>query len=562
MERRLAAILAADVVGYSRLMGADEAGTLAALRKLRAELFGPVVAGQRGKVIKSMGDGWLVEFVSSVAAVSCALQVQDRLAGHETIKLRIGVHIGDVVHEAEDIFGNAVNVAARLQEVSDPGGVAISEAVYSSLDGTLSPSFEDTGLQELKNIERPVQIWMRARQKDRQPDARGQDPGRGQGIGFPSLAIEPVSTSDDRPEVRELADALTSDLATYLGSSEWLMAATAELTDNQNFALRATLRSRQERLRLEARLIDSSGNEIWAEKYDGELADSFDWQDRVGEAVASTVLGLIRDVERQQLATKSIEEMSAEECLLYGILDWNVGDAEAVKRSLGFCRSAIEKDPTFIFAYGSALSFLFAGFHAGYKDAVAEFLPYYGEWLEKVSSLPSASAAEEICIALVLYQRHRDETVLRRKINELLRRAPFSALVLTWAGWGWVWLGEPERAIDCFRKFERLGRFHPHSEAVASGVALALVQAGRDEAVIEHAQKALEIMKDYPSLYRTLAAAYGHLGRREDASVMLSQLLRLLPDETISAIRKRSPFVDAPGPQRYFEGLRLAGLPE
>ena len=121
MERRLAAILAADVVGYSRLMGADEAGTLAALRKLRAELFGPVVAGQRGKVIKSMGDGWLVEFVSSVAAVSCALQVQDRLAGHETIKLRIGVHIGDVVHEAEDIFGNAVNVAARLQEVADPG---------------------------------------------------------------------------------------------------------------------------------------------------------------------------------------------------------------------------------------------------------------------------------------------------------------------------------------------------------------------------------------------------------------------------------------------------------
>ena len=307
MERRLAAILAADVVGYSRLMGADEAGTLAALRKLRAELFGPVVAGQRGKVIKSMGDGWLVEFVSSVAAVSCALQVQDRLAGHETIKLRIGVHIGDVVHEAEDIFGNAVNVAARLQEVADPGGVAISEAVYSSLDGTLSPSFEDSGLQELKNIERPVQIWMRARQKDRQPDARGQDPGRGQGIGFPRLAIEPVSTSDDRPEVRELADALTSDLATYLGSSEWLMAATAELTDNQNFALRATLRSRQERLRLEARLIDSSGNEIWAEKYDGELADSFDWQDRVGEAVASTVLGLIRDVERQQLATKSIE---------------------------------------------------------------------------------------------------------------------------------------------------------------------------------------------------------------------------------------------------------------
>ena len=315
-------------------------------------------------------------------------------------------------------------------------------------------------------------------------------------------------------------------------------------------------------MRLEARLNDSSGDEIWAEKHDGDLADSFGWQDRVGEAVARNVLGLIRDVERRKLATRSMEEMSAEECLLSGILDWNIGNVETVKRSLAHYRSAIDKDPTFVFAYSLAVSSMFAAVSAGYKNAVAEYLPHYKEWFEKVSSLPSPSAAEEITIALVRYQLHRDETALRRKIKKLLRRAPFNALVLTWAGWGWVWLGEPQHAIDCFRKFERLGRFNPFSEAVAGGVALACVQAGRDETAIEHAQKALEITRDYPSLYRALAAAYAHLGRREDASIALAQLLRLVPDESISYIRDRSPFTDSPTVRRYFEGLRMAGVPE
>jgi len=162
MERRLAAILAADIADYSRIVGDDEVGALAALRSFRAEVFGPTVAGHHGKIVKSMGDGWLVEFGSAVEAVNCAIQIQDRVSGHELLALRIGVHIGDVVHEEEDIFGDGVNVAARLEAWADPGGIAISDPAYSSLDGTLTPSFDDAGRQELKNIARPLRIWTKS----------------------------------------------------------------------------------------------------------------------------------------------------------------------------------------------------------------------------------------------------------------------------------------------------------------------------------------------------------------------------------------------------------------
>ena len=245
MVRQLAAILAADIVGYSALIGADQEGTLAALRTLRAEVIGPAVAGRRGKVVKSMGDGWLVEFASAVDAVTCAMQVQDRLAGHEVIRLRIGVHTGDVVHEEEDVFGDAVNVAARLEALADPGAVVISDAVHGALDGTLRPSFDDQGEQALKNIERPVRVWARG----------GGIAGGGRqddGTAIARLELVPVQVSDERVEVRELADALTNDLYTYLGHMSHTRARVTKTPSAEVWVLRPVLRSRGDRLRLES----------------------------------------------------------------------------------------------------------------------------------------------------------------------------------------------------------------------------------------------------------------------------------------------------------------------
>ncbi len=159
MERRLAAILAADVAGYSRLMGEDGAGTLGALRQLRTEILAPAVNGHRGKVVKSMGDGWLVEFASVIDAVTCAIELQERLTGHDIIKLRVGVHLGDITHEEEDIFGDGVNIAARLQEIAEPGGIVISDMARRSIDGKLAAAFVDLGAQDLKNIAEPITVY-------------------------------------------------------------------------------------------------------------------------------------------------------------------------------------------------------------------------------------------------------------------------------------------------------------------------------------------------------------------------------------------------------------------
>ena len=240
MERRLAAILAADIAGYSRMIGADEAGALAALRAFRAEVFGPTVAGHHGRIVKSMGDGWLVEFSSVVEAVNCAVQVQDRLTGHSLIALRIGVHIGDVVHEEEDIFGDGVNIAARLEALAEPGGIAISDSAYSSLDGTLTPSFDDAGAQTLKNIARPLRVWT----KVATPSAATISIERARSTGYPHLAIQPVATSDERTDVCELAEGLTGDLNATLAAVRWLVATVRERPNAVDYTLRCALRSR------------------------------------------------------------------------------------------------------------------------------------------------------------------------------------------------------------------------------------------------------------------------------------------------------------------------------
>ncbi len=203
LSRRLTAVLAADVVGYSRMMGADADGTLSSLRRLRTEVFGPSVAGHRGTVIKSMGDGWIVTFDSAVDAVTCAMRIQDKMSAEPDIRLRVGIHIGDITQEDEDVFGDGVNIAARLEALTQPGGVTISDAVFGTLDGTLRPAFDDTGEQALKNIARPIRVWSRGGAAVVARSAPGQKDS-----GFPKLHIKPVEVAGSEDALRQMADAL------------------------------------------------------------------------------------------------------------------------------------------------------------------------------------------------------------------------------------------------------------------------------------------------------------------------------------------------------------------
>jgi len=562
MHRRLAAILAADVVGYSSLMNEDEAATLSALRQLRTELFGPTFAGHQGKLVKSMGDGWLVEFASAVDAVNCAMQLQDRLAGHDRVKLRIGVHVGDVAHEDDDIFGNGVIVAARLEAFAKPGAVAISDTAYFSLDGTLKPSFEDAGEHMLKNIDRAVNVWTRAAPREAVLLETMSVLGIENRAGFPALTIKPVSTSDERPELRELADALTADLGTFLGATRWLMTSTQNDPIDEGYVLQAILRGRLDRVRLEVRLFEPVGRLYWSAKFDGDLTVSFDWQDEVSGEVAGGALAKILDLEKRKLLDKPLNDMTAQECNMRGLMEFEEVSRDSTAESLKYYAAAIDKKPGFAEAYSDAILMLLSAQAMGLTDVARLYMTRFDDWLRAAAPFAAASPMLELAIATVKYVRERDAARLRRAIRDALRQAPFASEVIWICGWGYVWLGEPEEALACFRKGERFFRFNPWAVAMLGGAAVACVQAGDDDEAVAYAHRGLEISTEYGAFYRALAAAYAHMGQHQNAAAALKEALRLVPDDSIASGRSRSGYADTAASRRYFEGLRLAGMPE
>lgn len=558
MQRKLAAILAADIVGYSALLGADQDGTLAALRSFRTEIFGPTVAGHHGKIIKSMGDGWLVEFGSAVEAVNCAIQFQDRLAGHPLIVLRIGVHIGDVVHEDDDIFGDGVNVAARLEAWAEPCGIAISDAAYSSLDGTLTPSFDDAGQQTLKNISRPVRIWT----KTATSVAATVQTERGLSTGYSHLSIIPVATSDDRADVQELADGLTGDLDEILAAARFLMVAVREQPRSNDYVLKIALRARGGRLRLEARLFDPTGKQIWAIKLDGDLADSFDWQDATSEAISRDVITRMLDAESDRLAHIPLANRTAEECLVQGFIQIRSGDERGMEDSISNYMLALEKDPECVDAYGEAIWWTYAGMTVGWERARPFYENHFQDWVTRSRHLTAQSSILDIGVALADFQSNSDITPLRNAISGALRRSASDSNVLSISAWSSLWCGDAATALDCFRKFERFGKHHPFSVASRGGCATAALQLGEDLQAISIATEGLQHSKTYPTFHAVLASAYALSDQPERATEALVKYRELVPDRTISSWKAMNDYGASAGGKRYFEGLRMAGLPE
>ena len=398
-----------------------------------------------------MGDGWLVEFGSAVEAVNCAVQVQDRLAGHSLIALRIGVHIGDVVHEDEDIFGDGVNIAARLEALAEPGGIVISDSAYSSLDGTLTPSFDDQGAKNLKNITRPVRVWAKAPE----PTSATADTVHMRSSGYPHLTIQPVATSDDRSEMLELAEGLTGDLDVTLAAVRWLVATVRQQPNAGDYLLKGALRSRGDRLRLESRLFDPGGTQIWASKFDGYLADSFDWQDSTGEAVALEVITTMLDAESDRLSRIPSDDRSSEECLVHGFMQFRLADAQSIVNSISSYMMAVEKAPDQADAYGEAIWTTYAGMTAGLKTVSPFYEKHFPEWIARGRQLRDRNPLLNVGIALVDFGSTTDVAPLRSAIANALRRAPSDAHVLMYVGWCSLWCGETSTARDCFRKFER-----------------------------------------------------------------------------------------------------------
>ena len=312
--RRLSAILAADVVGYSRMMGEDETRTLGALRRLRDETLSPAVAAHGGRIVKGLGDGWLVSFDSAAAAVQCAASVQGGLTADAPMCLRIGVHIGDVTFEDGDVYGDGVNVAARLESLAAPGGVAISDTVWSSLDGTLRSRFTDFGPQHLKNIASPVRVWaLGGAEIINESSAHGSSDA----ASSTSISIAPFVTSSHDADHLALAEGISEDLATELSRFRWLDVVQREDDSRARYELGGAVRGSGQRVRLTAHLTYApNGRRLWSERWDRTSDDIFVVQDELAAAVVACVSPEIDANEKSLVGARPVHTLTARELSL------------------------------------------------------------------------------------------------------------------------------------------------------------------------------------------------------------------------------------------------------
>jgi adenylate cyclase len=373
-KRRLAAIVSADAVGYSRLMGADEAGTLAAFRAHRAELIDPKIAQHGGRIVKTMGDGLLLEFASVVAATQCVIEIQQGMAernrcieAERRITFRIGVNLGDIIIEGEDILGDGVNVAARLQEIAEPGGVTVSDRVHEDVRDRLGFIFTDAGEKSLKNIARPVQVWRWLPDGPSAAVSASAVPPP-PASERPTVAVLPFESLSDDPEQHFFADGISEDIITalakfhsldvvgrntsfaYRGRSVGLKQVSEAL--GVRYILEGSVRKAGKRVRITAQLIDGAADRhIWAERYDRELEDVFQVQDEIIEIIVATLAHKVDSEETERRAQLARTDRDAYDCYLTGREYFFARTKAANDEALALMERAIELDPNFARAH-------------------------------------------------------------------------------------------------------------------------------------------------------------------------------------------------------------------
>jgi len=578
LDRRLAAILAADVVDYSRLMGEDQARTLDALRQLRGELFEPVVSEHKGTVVKRLGDGWIVEFPSVSDAVDCALRIHAGLAGHEIIRLRTGIHIGDVVFENEDVFGDGVNVAARLEELANPGEVLISDTAHQSLDGKAAAKFGDGNVHQLKNIARPVQIWRwslvsgtDAMSKGASEDVPLTLPDK------PSIAVLPFDNMSGDPEQEYFADGIAEDVITalsrfrslfviarnssfsYKGTSPDIRTVAQQL--GVRYVVEGSVRKAGNRVRITAQLIDAAtGNHLWADRFDGNLDDVFDLQDQITEQIVVAVEPEIGAQERERAQRRSTENLNAWElfqrALSHGYRINKYDSAEAIR----LFENATDLDPRFAAAYGH-LAFthwmaqvfglskdpdkVLAKAHAAAEQALAldpnEAMGHYAMGRMHIATGDSGMAMNEMRAAVA--------------INENFAFGHF--------GIGFVYHyaeGKSEDALPYIETALRLSPRDPARWMMQTISRAALRQAGRLGEAIAMGREACQGTNTGYMALTNLTASLARAGQVTEARQSLEKALEIEPNLSPDLLRQRLVGMHEQPLMSICDGLKLAGL--
>lgn len=379
---------------------------------------------------------------------------------------------------------------------------------------------------------------------------------------LPQLILRPVANSDPRAEILDIADALTADLDTYFGSINWLDIQISSADEAQGYSLRPTLRARGDRLRLETRLHSPDGATIWTHKSDSTLDDAFDWQDAVVTEIDDHCIGMILEAETTQITGLPDDQLTAEQCMLMGIMTWRDFGLASFTRSAAFHDRAIRAKPDMADAYAEGLMVLMTARTMTSNPKMQPYLAKVPEWVAAGRPLSAGHPMLTLRIAVAAYAEDLQPIPLKNAIAQTLRMAPFDARILCFCSWANLWCGQTQNAYDCFYKSLEFGRLGPFYAASLGGAATASVQMGRDTEVLELVEKGLALSDAFPTYFSSKAAALAHLGRLDDVRAVLAHYRTLEPDRTIKIWQATNNYGGCEGGKRYFEGLRLAGLPE
>ena len=577
VERKLTAILSADVKGYSLLMGEDEVATIRKLTAYR-ELMTSLIQQHRGRVVDTVGDNLLADFASVVDAVTCAVEVQRQLTqrnaelpDHRKMEFRIGINLGDVIVEGERIYGDGVNIAARVEGLAKGGGVCISGKVHDEVKSKVALGYEYLGKQEVKNIAEPVRVYRINLEK---PGAKLLDlPNK------PSIAILPFDNMSGDPEQEYFSDGITEDIITALAKNRWLSVTARNSTFAYKgrspdvrrvaedlgaaYVVEGSVRKSGKRVRITAQLIDArSGNYIWAERYDRDFGDIFAVQDEITQTIAATIEPELGAVESDRVKRKPTENLDAWDCYHLALSHMYRFNKEGNTEAQRLFRRAIEADPDFAaaharLAYCMAVSTVY--FEA---EPTVELLDEALRVAQRATLLDDQDALGHFALGRIqLLRLEYDHAIAEFQTSVELN--PNLAQAHCGLGDSLAYAGRLDESTSCFEEAVRLSPRDPYRWGFLMYGSLAHLFSKRHKLAAEWAEKAVRVPNSHYWANAALVAALGHLNRPDEARSAVAELLRKRPGFSCSFAKDHLFYVkDSAQIEHYVDGLRIAGVPE
>ncbi|MFI5011008.1 MAG: adenylate/guanylate cyclase domain-containing protein [Hyphomicrobiales bacterium] len=593
--RKLAAILAADVVGYSRLASADEDRTLARLRALRSDLIDPTIAVHKGRVVKRTGDGILIEFRSVVDAVRCAIEVQNGMVERNVglpperrIEFRVGIHLGDVVEESDgDLMGDGVNIASRLEGVAAPGAICLSEDAYRQVKARLDLSVTDLGQTQLKNIAEPLRIYSLevglAAKAASAPRAAPVAPAASGATmaqpDKPSIAVLPFVNMSGDPEQEYFADGMVEDIITALSrfSQLFVIARNSSFTYKGRavdvrqaakelgvrYVLEGSVRKSGNRLRITGQLVDAlTGSHLWADRFDGGLEDVFDLQDKITESVVGAIEPTLRKAEIERARRKPVENLNAYDHYLRALPHVYAFRPDENLKGLELLLKAIDFDPAFAPALAYAAWCIEQRLTRGWSPFGRDDAGTAIALSRRALAAGGDDATTLVIAGFVLVMVGRDYDTGLDAVRRALELNPGSGLVALLSSFAMIFAGNPEDALIQAERAMALNPLDPGFFLYLTSTGYGHLLSGRPEQALELARRSAALYSDWDSTYWLLVPAYTQLDRLGEARKALAKLLTLSPGITVSALQKLLPFRNPLSLNMILDGFRKAGLPE